>query len=750
MLKRFLLHAMVFAFLVGAFSIQSFSQKRKPKPKPKAKSITAVVTVKAGEQTAAERRQETFFRAWSIISVGYYDKSFGGLDWNKVRVEFEPRVKKAKTDAELHQLLAEMIGRLGRSHLAIIVPEYFDKIATAKQRAREREKELSAERLDQSEADDTGDDDELFGDPGNKVFGIGIELRMLGGQMVVTQIEDQSGAKLAGLKTGYIVDKVNGVSLKDLVAQARINGLSGEKLEHLLPILIVSEFLNGEADSSVFLTCLDENDRPKEFTVPRLELNGETISLGRNFPEQFLEYKSFSLSPEVGYISFNAFAVPVIGKFCDSLSEFKDKKALVVDLRGNLGGIIVTMIGLSGMLTDKQITLGTFVSGTSKQRFSVPSKAKNFKGRVILLVDGQSMSASEMFAAGLQSNKRAVVVGEQTGGQSLPSIWTRLPTGAVMVYPISDFQTLAGKSLEGVGLQPDYTVALNRRSLLEGVDQQLQKALAVIDDEKAFSAKARSDADSDDPPPPPPPRAVGSGSSSSAVAPPPAVFTKIAPKPTPGSSDERSLKIVADFSKAIGDDAALKKYGSYEAKGRLVPDDTVEMEGEIYAARQMPDKTAIILNTVTAGEVRTVYRGKTSFQQADYGMNNDFGTTADAERADLFSPYFLGLDLEYLRGLKFEGEYEVEGSMRYVLSATSPEGFPVGLSFEAESKLLKTFSLPGMLYTFGDYRLIGGLKIPFQIDLDRAMNIRLDSVVLDPKFDPSVFEKKENCFDKPD
>ncbi|MEQ1642872.1 MAG: S41 family peptidase [Pyrinomonadaceae bacterium] len=755
MRSKFLLYFAIFVFLF-AFAGDGLAQKKKPR----VKSITATVTVRSSQQPAAqkanERRQSAFYMAWSTLNERYFDKTFGGLDWEKIRAEFAPRVSRAKNDAEFHRLLIEMIGRLGKSHLDIIVPEYFERIQVAKERARVREKEIAAERKEADPGKPDEEQDELFGDKEGKRYGIGVELRMIGDQIVITNVEKQSGATLAGLKTGYVIEKINGVSLKEMIGQAVISGVSTDELRYLLPIELVTEFLDGEAGSSVFLTILDENDTPKEITVERLELNGDTIVLSKNLPEHFLRYESRSLSEDVGYIRFSAFAVPVVAKFCDSLTEFGNKKAIVIDLRGNLGGILVSMIGLSGMLTDKPITLGTFVSRAGSQKFTVASKAKNFKGRIVVLVDGQTMSASEMFAAGLQSNRRAVVVGEKTGGQSLPAIWTKLPTNAVMMYPVSDFHTLAGKSLEGVGLIPDHTVARNRGSLLQGVDNQLEKALALISDDKAFAPAAvtklstANGGASELPPPPKPVPAVTSGSGTgSPLPPPPVISTAIAPKPTPTASDERSLKIIADFANAIGGADAVKKFGSYEAKGRLVPSENVELEGEFATAHQTPDKTSVVINTASTGEIRTIYNGKEIYQQSEYGMDQNTKSQVVPSRVDLLSAYFAGLDLDLLKGLKFEGDYQVDGRLRYVLSATSPEGHSIGLSFDSGTKLLVTFSQPGVLYTFSDYRKVDGVLVPYKFELDRIMNIHLDTLTRNIKIDAAMFEKKENCFDKP-
>jgi C-terminal processing protease CtpA/Prc len=70
----------------------------------------------------AQRRQDAFMTVWQTVNVNYFDKTFSGLDWNKIREEYQPRVTAAKTDAEVHRLLAEMVNRLGTSHFAIIPP----------------------------------------------------------------------------------------------------------------------------------------------------------------------------------------------------------------------------------------------------------------------------------------------------------------------------------------------------------------------------------------------------------------------------------------------------------------------------------------------------------------------------------------------------------------------------------------------------------------------------------------------------
>ncbi|HRI03418.1 MAG TPA: S41 family peptidase [Pyrinomonadaceae bacterium] len=726
-------HLVFLLVCLVALAPEIAAQKKKPRVKP----VTATVTVSASKMTPAERRQDAFFNAWVTLDQEYFDKSFSGLDWNAIRKEYQPRVRAARSDIEFHRILEEMIGRLGKSHLEIITPEYFETIEKAKVRARLYDKQLKAKKqVDEDETEPTEDEGDLFGDSGNIRYGIGVELKMLGDQIVITRVEDQSGATIAGLKPGYVIEKINGVSLSETIASARLAGSSASDIKFLLPLQIVESFLNGDADTSVILTCLDETDKPREFTAPRLKLAGETISLSKNLPDQFLRYESFSLSPTIGYIKFNAFAMPVIPKFCDSLTVFRDKSAIIVDLRGNIGGVIASMIGLSGMLTDKELNFGSFVTRTGSQSVLVGSKNKNFKGRIVLLVDGQSMSASEMFATGLRSNNRVVVVGDRTGGKSLPAIWKRLSTGAVMMYPIADFITIKGKSLEGVGVEPDYVVSLDRKSLLQAVDTQLNKAIAIAAEESAFNKPAE-------------PKVIQpvTALSTGAILPPPKAIATPTPKPTPGPSEPRALKLVNDFAAAVGGVSAVKQITSYEARGNIETGNG-ENTLELYSARQSPDKYVTVIKSPAVGEIREVINGKASFLQSDFGSEQKLYVGQDLTRVHLLSPFFNGLDLEYLRGLKYEGEYEVEGRIRRILSATSPEGYYVGLSFDDKTRLLATFSLPGVMYTLSDYRKVDGVLLPFHIDTERVMKTTLSSITINPKLDPSTFEKKENCFDK--
>ncbi len=482
-MKRHLLQAAAIIFLSLALLVaDGNAQKRKTRVKP----ITATVTVRGDKPLPPDkqRRVASFDKVWDTISLFYYDKDFGGVNWSRTYQEFKPRVIAAKTDLELHRLLEEMIGRLGRSHLAIVPPEYYETLEAAKRASKARE---SATDVDETPGEEAHDDHD--GEPANADarYGIGIEIRIIDSKVVITRVDEYSGAALAGLRRGFVIDRINGVSLRELIDRITIMNPSKRVVTQYLPMQITSMFLNGDPETEVELTCFDEKDQVAEYRVPRLSLNGRPISIGSNYPEQFLQFESSSLSDDVGYIRFNVFGVDAVRQFCDALSDLRSKKAIVIDLRGNVGGLIGTIVGLTGMVTEKQMPIGTSIFRDREEKLVAQSFAKNFKGKLAVLIDGQSMSSAEIFAAALRENSRAVLIGERTAGEALPAGAVRLETGAVLIYPAANFLTPAGRALEGSGLDPDINVRLTRSSIFGGVDPQLTRAITVLKDDVAFS-----------------------------------------------------------------------------------------------------------------------------------------------------------------------------------------------------------------------------------------------------------------------
>jgi carboxyl-terminal processing protease len=156
----------------------------------------------------------------------------------------------------------------------------------------------------------------------------------------------------------------------------------------------------------------------------------------------------------------------------------------VLDLRGNPGGLAAMMMGIAGHFVPDRVSLGEMRTREGTLRFfanprtAAPDgrRVKPFGGRVAILVDQLTGSASECFAGGMQAIGRARIFGERTMGQALPALFDRLPSGDVLVHAYADFVTAANRRLEGRGVEPDVQAPWSREALLEGHDAAIARA----------------------------------------------------------------------------------------------------------------------------------------------------------------------------------------------------------------------------------------------------------------------------------
>jgi carboxyl-terminal processing protease len=395
--------------------------------------------------TRADARQEAFDIVWRIVKEKHFDPTFGGVDWDKVRERYAPRVAALKSDAELYRLLQQMIGELHQSHFYIIPPEAV---------ARAESKEVGE-------------------------GGVGLDLRIIDGQVVITRVEPDSKAAGAGLRPGFVITKVDGASVEQLIAPLA-KGKESPALIHLMMRAYVMGRINGKPATAVRITYLDGADQSREATVERERLKGEMSPPLGNFPAQYTEFESKRLEGGIGYIRFNIFLASLMDRIRAAIRSMSDAPGIIIDLRGNPGGFGAMANGLAGLIETKQTSLGVMSMRAAKINFVVYPQAGAFDGPVVILTDGGSASTSEVFAAGLQELGRAAVVGERSMGAALPSYIEKLPTGALFQYAIADFKTPKGVLIEGRGVVPDVEVKMTRAALLAGHDPQLDAAIEQV------------------------------------------------------------------------------------------------------------------------------------------------------------------------------------------------------------------------------------------------------------------------------
>jgi len=399
--------------------------------------------------------------AWSRLAVSYYDTTFRGQDWRAVGRRLHARAQAARGMDEVRRAIDEMFRGLGESHFALIPGEAVAGWS--------------------DEGDGAGDE---MGD-------VGLELRLMGHEVVVSRVVPGSAAAMTGVRAGWTLERVGGIDVATFIRQ-RLHATTGSarRLAELQVPLSLMSRTQGAAGSVLQVGFRDARGRSVAATLVRRGGAGEVVRFG-HLPPQLVRFETERFTDAagcVGVVRFNVWMTPVMPLLDDAMYEFRGCRGIVLDLRGNVGGVAAMVMGMGGYFVDTVASLGTMTTRTATLRYvSNPRRSDRrgrplspFGGPVAVLVDGMSVSTSEIFAAALQVMKRARVFGEPTAGQALPAMLARLPNGDVMQYVVADFAAPDGRRIEARGVIPDEHVPLRRSALLEGKDEPMQAALAWL------------------------------------------------------------------------------------------------------------------------------------------------------------------------------------------------------------------------------------------------------------------------------
>ena len=278
--------------------------------------------------------------------------------------------------------------------------------------------------------------------------GIGAEIGLRNNKPTIIKPLENSPAQKAGIKAGEVIVKVNDEASSDW---------SVEK--------VVSK-IRGEVGTSVKLTLLS-GGQTREVSVVRQNIVSPAVES--------------EIDGEIGILKVNRFGDDTVSLARKYASEFVEKgvKKVILDLRNNPGGTVGAAQGLLGIWLDNQIAM-------TERRGSEIVKTLRTTGtpilgnmKTVVLINGNSASASEITAGALREYGKATLVGQKSYGKGSVQIVLGLPGGSQMKVTEARWYTPKGKNIDKTGIEPDVKVDLSSDDVNNNVDPQMDKAKSL-------------------------------------------------------------------------------------------------------------------------------------------------------------------------------------------------------------------------------------------------------------------------------
>ena len=295
-------------------------------------------------------------------------------------------------------------------------------------------------------------DSELSGN----YYGIGAQIQLTGeGTIKITKVFNDSPAEKAGLKAEDVFVSVDGVSVEGKNATEVANMLKSNTVK-------TSKIVIKREGNEINFDVTKENITLFSVSSEMLKNNNKNI----------------------GYLSVSIFGQKTYSQFKDALLKLESQNmdSLIIDLRGNTGGYLYTVTNMLEEFVGKDNIMYQIQSSNGIKKYK-SSKETSRKYKIVILVDENSASASEIMAASMKENYGAILVGKTTYGKGTVQTTKNLSNGSTIKYTIEKWLTPNGKNIDKEGITPDYDVNIGDSYLNSPTkenDMQLKKALDLL------------------------------------------------------------------------------------------------------------------------------------------------------------------------------------------------------------------------------------------------------------------------------
>lgn len=291
---------------------------------------------------------------------------------------------------------------------------------------------------------------------GNNIVGVGVQLKTHRDGAVILRTLNGGSAEQAGLQRGDVIVGVN---------QRNLAGLSLDEVANLI---------TGPTGSNVSLEVRRDN------RTARVNLSRQAIRI-----TNISEAKMVDAQQKIGLIRLEKFGEGASQELDQALWKLHQQgmQSLVFDLRGNPGGLLTEAIAVSNRFVPSGKIVSTRGRYQSDNTVESATYDKTWKMPLVVLVDGDSASASEIFAAAIQENRRGLIIGRKTYGKG--TVQTHFPLQSVsgtFWLTTAKFYSPKGREMAGAGVTPDIPVNMSERELEEvgPVDKDLRAGINTI------------------------------------------------------------------------------------------------------------------------------------------------------------------------------------------------------------------------------------------------------------------------------